>query len=97
MSGPAGEKPTEFWQLEFRNIKDALDRNLREMCNAIKTSNPEVIEMSRRQHIETMAKIDELVTALMVTMKVLYIAGAVMTALGVIMIGVVVLCFFLLR
>jgi len=90
---PAESKPPEYWLISFRNIvESALSvqaEDIEDMCNAIKTSSPETIEMSKQQHIETMEKIGALVEALNVGLRAFYILIAALLGIGLIGLGTI--------
>ena len=93
----AGGKPPEYWLLAFRDIVEgALDRHEKHMCNLIKTASPELVEISKSQHEDTISKIDELVQGLNSAMRLMYIAMAVLGSVGVVVLGAMLFVIFFL-
>ncbi len=93
----SGSKPPEYWHLALREIIDrALERERQHMCNLINSANPELVEISKGQHVDTMNKIDELIKQLSAATRLLYLVVAVMGGVGVVVLGAMLFVVFFL-
>lgn len=97
----AGEKPSEFWILTFREIIERAiaaspllqDIKQKTMCNFAKPlgDDEKYISLSKAQHDDLLERIDRLVQIISGGLKALYIAVAIVVGMCLIQLGVIVI------